>query len=128
MGGDVAMKQNIALLALLTMGAVTLSSGSSLVTQQSTKTHFFTGIVLAVDPVDGLLSIEQASLEAPTMTFRIQSDTKIKKGSARLNRQEAIDLSDIRVGDPVTVEYEESASGALARPIAVRLITSPVGI
>jgi hypothetical protein len=78
--------------------------------------------------MDGLLSVEQASLEAPTMTFRIQSDTEIKKGPARMSQQEPVDMSDIRVGDPVTVEYEGSVADAFPRPVGIRLITSPAGM
>jgi len=84
---------------------------------QETSTSFFCGIVLGVDASKGLLSIEEASLDADKMTFTVSADADVTK------MRTSIELRDIRVGDPVSVEYRETAAGPIA--VAVKVITKP---
>ncbi len=104
---------------LVTLGVVSASWASPAVTQgaQGTPTEFFAGIVLAVNPSNGLLSVEEASLDAEHETFAIVADTDIRKGGA------VIGLGSIRVGDPVSVEYTKEGNRLVARK--VKVITKP---
>ena len=79
---------------------------------QETSTSYFCGIVLGVDASKGLLSIEEASADNTKMTFTVGSEAAIRKMSA------TIELGDINVGDPVSVEYRDTPTGpaAVAEP------------
>lgn len=86
------------------------------VAQQDELDHF-AGVVLAVDPAKGILTVEQASEDAPEKNFMVMDDTELTKDGG------AISLGDIVVGDPVSVEYEMTSSGNRAH--SVEVITKP---
>lgn len=100
----------VALLVAFTPTTVTVSA-------QESSADFFSGVVLGVDVSKRLLSVEEASLEADQMTFAVPADADIRKSGARIT------LGDVAVGDPVSVEYESTAQGAVAR--SVKVITMP---
>ena len=107
------MKTFMVILGMRGSSAPTVPTAST----QEKSTNFFCGIVLGVDASKRLLSIEEASLDAGKMTFTVSADADIRKKSA------SIELGDIRIGDPVSVEYEETAKGAVA--LSVKVITKP---
>jgi hypothetical protein len=100
---------------LVCLGATVASV--PVVSAQETSAGFFCGIVLGVDAPRRILSLEEASFDAEKMNFTVAADAEIRRGTT------TIALGDIRVGDPVSVEYEETASGPLAH--TVKVITKP---
>ena len=107
------MKTFMVILVMLGASAPTVPTAST----QEKSTNFFCGIVLGVDASKRLLSVEEAGLDADKKTFTVSADAVILKESV------SIELGDIRVGDPVSVEYEQTAKGPTAR--AVKVITKP---
>lgn len=106
----------LALVASFTL-ALTVTARAAVQTD-ATEPSFTAGVVLAVDAARGRISLEQAGYEGVHMNVVVDSDTRLMK------RGESVRLSDIRVGDPVSVEYE---IGAMNRKIArrVEVLTMP---
>lgn len=87
------------------------------VAQQGEERDDFTGIVLTVDASREILTVEQASADAPEMQFTITDATDVTKDGNEIS------LSEIRVGDPVSVEYVTTSEGNEAQ--SVKVITEP---
>jgi hypothetical protein len=104
----------------LTALVLTLVAAVPTGAQDNAKDLYTAGVVLAVSPSRGTLTVVEAGLEANRMTFAIQSSTLLQKGQ---RETEAITLSDIEVGDPVSVEYQMSGRTAIAE--SCRLLTAP---
>jgi hypothetical protein len=81
------------------------------------KESFFAGIVLAVAPSQKLLSVEEASLAGTHRTFVVPLSVAVRKGGA------TIDVSRVKVGDPVAIEYTTKGQEAIAR--SVEVLTDP---
>jgi len=95
-----------------------LMVAGTLGTAAAAQEHFFSGIVLAVAPGQRLVSVEEASVAGAHRAFTIPRDVPVRKAGS------TIDLSRVKVGDPVAIEYETNGSRALAK--SVEVLTDPV--
>lgn len=104
------MKTHAVILTALAMIAIAAAA-------QETELTYFAGIVLGVDSTNRLVSVEEASFDAKHLTFSVPADSQLRK------RGNAIELNMLRNGEPVSIEYEKTPSGLVARTIKV--ITKP---
>lgn len=107
----------VGILILLASPAVALGANQGDERLDESRAHA-AGIVLAVDPEEGRLSLEEASLEAETFSFLVDEQTRV------LEDGRAIELAAIAVGDPVSVEYAVSPTGE-RRAETVEVLTAP---
>ena len=85
--------------------------------EQEMRVEYLAGLVLSIDPANRLLSVEEASLAAENRTLSVPADARVHK------RGRAIELRAIRIGEPVSIEYENSPTGPVAQ--TVKVITKP---
>jgi len=111
--------RSLVAIALAASCALALGVVARAATQSDqSATAYTAGIVLAVDAAHGRLSLEQAGYDAVHMTMVIESDTRLQKAGS------PIDLGQIHVGDPVSIEYRIGPAGRdLA--LSVEVLTEP---
>ncbi|MGH9323514.1 MAG: hypothetical protein ACRD21_13485 [Vicinamibacteria bacterium] len=105
------------LLATFLMAAAPAAMAvQSIASQNLEDEAFFAGLVIAVDPGRGVLTAEEAGSDR-RMTFQIPAEAEILKDEG------AIRIEAVQVGDPIAVEFRESARGPIVT--SVKVITSP---
>lgn len=116
------MKQTM----IVTMAAVlSMVTASGFSFAQTTEDLMTTGVVLGVDVNQRVVSIEEADYQGNTLHFVLAEDAAITTDGRNIS------LGDVRVGDPVSIEYRESAGNneiqsleVIARPGAESTSTS----
>lgn len=79
--------------------------------------HSTAGIVLAVDAHHARLSVEEASYQGSHLSFTLAPDARIEKDG------KAIALTDVSVGDPVSVDYRTQGQKKIVTEMTV--LTEP---
>jgi Cu/Ag efflux protein CusF len=106
-----------AVLILVLGTAATAMQGAQ--SQQKAQSQTFMGTISTVDADAKVLAVRHtgaSATEAKTMSFKVDAQTKIEKGS----ETGAIQLGDLKVGDQVNVTYVVSGSDNVARTISVQ--------
>lgn len=91
----------------------------AIATARAAEHRFFSGVVLAVAPSQRLVSVVEAGAPKTQVTFTIPRDVPIRKAG------DTIDLSRVKVGDPVAIEYDTSGRRAIATSFQVLINPTP---
>jgi hypothetical protein len=102
-------KHSLALLGIIVLLGLTCLAQDQTPAQNTTKVR--SGQVVAVDAARNEITIKDGT--GTESRLMISSDTKIMKGG------KAIGLADVKAGDTVTCDCDESAGGCKARSITV---------
>ena len=87
------------------------------VAQTAEEGLFTAGVVLSIDENQRVITIEEASYEGTQFRFTLGENTEILKDG------QSISLGDIAIGDPVSIDYQESSGANDAR--SVEVLTTP---